>query len=107
VSVSTVYGNRAQLWELIPEAAKHLGPEVVRVGYRLRPDSTGEPSLYFRVVLEDAYIHRDTIFDLTSRIKTILRDIIRPEENWGLHAYFKFRSKSEQDRSGDPDWIWV
>jgi hypothetical protein len=58
-----------------------LGPEVAHVAYRIRPDSTGEPSIFFRILLSDPYIREDTLADLTRRIKTILSDAVRPLEN--------------------------
>ena len=88
----------------ITQASKLLAPEVVHVAYSLGPDSTGEPSLFFRILLADAYIREDTITDLTGRIASALFDAIRPIENWGLRPYYNFRSKSEQDRRPDPDW---
>ena len=56
-------------------------------------------------LLADAYIREETIADLTGRIGAALFDAIRPIENWGLRPYFNFRSKSEQDRRRDPDWV--
>ena len=100
----TGYVNQAQLGDLISEAARRLGPEVVHVAYSLGPDSTGEPSIFMRILLADAYIREDTIADLTGRIAGDLFDTVRPIENWGLRPYFNFRSKSEQDRRRDPDW---
>jgi hypothetical protein len=105
VRVATGYVNQAQLGDVIAQAAKHLGPEVVHVAYSLGPDSTGEPSLFFRILLDDAYIREETIADLTRRIATTLFDSTRPIENWGLRPYFNFRSKSEQERSQDPEWV--
>jgi hypothetical protein len=104
VRVPTGYVNQAHLGEIIAEAAQHLRPEVVHVAYSLGPDSTGEQSLFFRVLLDDAYISEQTIADLTGKISAILFDAIQPIENWGLRPYFNFRSKSEQDRRPDPDW---
>ena len=100
----TGYVNQAQLGEIIFEAARQLGPEVVNVAYSLGPDSTGEPALFFRILLADAYIREETIVDVTRRITGTLFDAIRPVENWGLRPYFNFRGKSEQDRRRDPDW---
>lgn len=100
----TGYVNQGQLGEIISDAARQLGPEVVHVSYSLGPDSTGEPSLFFRILLADAYIHEDTLADLTGQIAGALLDSIRPIENWGLRPYFNFRSKSEQDRRPDPGW---
>jgi hypothetical protein len=105
VRVPTGYVNQAHIGEIIAEAAQHLGPEVVHVAYSLGPDSTGEPSLFFRILLDDAYIREETIADVTRRIGAALFDATRPVENWGLRPYFNFRSKSEQDRRRDPDWV--
>ncbi|HTC33912.1 MAG TPA: hypothetical protein VK724_11100 [Bryobacteraceae bacterium] len=102
--VPTGYISQAQLGDIITQASKLLAPEVVHVAYSLGPDSTGEPSLFFRILLADAYIREDTITDLTGRIASALFDAIRPIENWGLRPYYNFRSKSEQDRRPDPDW---
>jgi hypothetical protein len=100
----TGYVNQAQLGDLIAQVAEHLGPEVVHIAYSLGPDSTGEPSLFFRVLLADRYVREDTIADLTDGIAATLRKTIQPVENWGLRPYFNFRSKAEQDRRRDPDW---
>jgi hypothetical protein len=105
VYVPTGYVNQAQLGDIVAQAAQDLGPEVVHVAYSLGPDSTGEPSLFFRILLADSYIREDTIADLTGRIAAALFDLIRPIENWGLRPYFNFRSKSEQDGRRDPDWL--
>ena len=51
--VPTGYVNQAQLGDIISQVAQHLGPEVVHVAYGLRPDSTGEPSIFFRILLAD------------------------------------------------------
>ena len=102
--VPTGYVNRAQLGDIIAEVAQHLAPAVVHVAYRVGPDSTGEPSIFFRVLLADEYIREETIADLASGITRTLSDAVRPIENWGLLPHFNFRSKSEQDRRHDPDW---
>jgi hypothetical protein len=104
VQVPTGYVNQAQLKDIITQAATQLGPEVAHVAYSLGPDSTGEPSLFFRILLADVYIREETIADLTGRIAEKLFDNVRPIEHWGLRPYFNFRSKSEQDLHRDPDW---
>jgi len=53
VYVPTGYVNQAQLADIITQAAKELGPAVVHVAYSLGPESTGEPSLFFRILLAD------------------------------------------------------
>lgn len=95
--------HQGQLDSEIKSAVRKLGPEVVHVTYRLSEDSTGEPSIFFRIVLTDAATREDILTETTGRIATILFDEIRPIENWRLHPYFNFSSESEQKRQKDPE----
>jgi hypothetical protein len=95
---------QTQLGSQIAKAVRKLGKEAVRVNYSLGEDSTGEPSIFFRVVLTDAASKEDKLAEVTGRIATSLFDELRPHENWGLLPYFSFRSKSEQQRRNDPEW---
>ena len=99
-----VSNGLGQLDAEIKSAVGKLGPEAVHVAYRLREDSTGEPSVFFRIVLADSAVREDTLFDITNSIATTLLDEVRPIENWGLHPYFNYRSQSEHQNRKDPDW---
>ena len=96
--------HQTQLVNEIAKAKRKLGREAVRVNYSLGTDSTGEPSIFFRIVLTDGASREDNLAEVTGRITTILFDEIRPYENWGLLPYFSFRSKSEQEKRHDPEW---
>jgi hypothetical protein len=100
----TGHVHQGGLDTVIKDTTGSLGPEVAHVAYSIGPDSTGEPSIFFRILLADSDIREDTIADVTRRIATILFHAVRPIENWGLRPYVNFRSKSEQDRRRDPDW---
>ena len=102
--VPTGIVHRTQLADEIAKAIRKLGKDAVRVSYSMETDSTGEPSIFFRIVLTDAASREDRLADVTGRIATILFDEIRPHENWGLLPYFSFRSKSEQEKRNDPEW---
>jgi len=102
--VPTSFVHQTQLANEIAKAIRKLGKETVRVNYSLGTDSTGEPSIFFRIVLTDAASREDKLAEVTGRIATIFFDEVRPQENWGLLPYFSFRSKSEQDRRNDPEW---
>jgi hypothetical protein len=95
---------RKQLDDEIQAAIKKLGPEAVHVAYRVREDSTGDPSIFFKITLADPATSDGIRWEATDRIRTILRDGVQPEENWGLHAYFNFRSESSLRERPDPDW---
>jgi hypothetical protein len=102
--VPSGFVHQGQLDAEIKSAVGKLGPEAVHVAYNLGADSTGEPSIFFRIVLADAAAREETLTEITGRIATILFDEVRPIENWGLHPYFNFRSQSEQKRRRDPEW---
>ena len=102
--VPTGFVHQTQLANEIAKAKRKLGKEVIRVNYSLGTDSTGEPSIFFRIVLTDAASREDKLAEVTGRIATVLFDEIRPQENWNLLPYFTFRSKSEQEQRNDPEW---
>lgn len=84
--------HQRELAAQIERAKASLGPEVTHVAYRIREDSTGEPSIFFRITLLDWAIAENLITDVTGRIATVLFDEVRPVENWGLRPYFNVRS---------------
>ena len=102
--VPSGFVHQGQLDAEIKTAISKLGPNAVQVSYRLGEDSTGDPSIFFRIVLADSAAKEDTLADVTSQIATALFEEIRPIENWGLHPYFNFRSHSEEQKRSHPQW---
>ncbi|MCC6368833.1 MAG: hypothetical protein IT165_35375 [Bryobacterales bacterium] len=103
--VPTGFVDQARLDRDVNKAVRRLAKhDVVRVNHSLGEDSTGEPSIYFRIVLTDTASDEATLAEVTSRVATTIFDELRPYENWGLTPYFSFRSKSEQDERNDPEW---
>ena len=95
--------NLEQLDAEIERAKQKLGPEVVRVKHVFQEDSSGEPAVYFRIVLTDPATSRDNLLKVGNSIEQILRDEIRPY-NWGLRMYVRFRGESEQAKMTDSAW---
>jgi hypothetical protein len=102
--VPSGFVHQGQLDAEIKSILQKLGPEAVHAVYSVGTDSTGEPSIFFRIILADAAAKEDTLVDTTRRITSVLFDGLRPIENWGLHPYFNFRSQAEQRRRNDPEW---
>lgn len=102
--VPTAFVHQTQLSDEIERTTGKLGEDVVRTKYSIGTDSTGEPSIFFRIVLTDAASREDRLADVTSRIAAILFNEIRPHDNWGLFPYFSFRSESEQQQRNDAEW---
>ena len=103
--VPSGFVNQTQLAKEVTKAIRKLGSDAVSVRYSLGADSTGEPAIFFRIVLTDAASKEENLADVSGQIATTLFDHLRPYENWGLLPYFSFRSESEQqNRHNDPDW---
>ncbi|MGP0075234.1 MAG: hypothetical protein ACLPWF_25255 [Bryobacteraceae bacterium] len=98
------YVHQGQLDAIVKEARALLGPEVMHLTYRIGPDSTDVPSIFFRILLADTAVRENTIVGVTRRIAEVLLASVRPVEDWGLRPYFNYRSKSEQDRHKDPEF---
>ena len=96
--------NQTQLDKAVVKAIRKLGKEVVRVKYSFGEDWTGDPAIFFRIVLSDAASREGGLADVANRIMTVIYDELRPYEDWGLLPYFNYRSKSEQAKLNDPDW---
>lgn len=90
----------ASIQELVPS----LGPEVLRVRYSLGEDWTGDPAIFFRIVLVDRATKKHNISKITQRIERQIRDQLEPTEQWGLQPYFNYRSKSEFDEMREKAW---
>jgi hypothetical protein len=92
--VPSGYVHQGQLDAIVKEAAALLGPEVRQLTFSIGPDSTDEPSIFFRILLSDVAVREETIVDVTRRIAEVLRATVRPLEDWGLRPYFNYRTES-------------
>jgi hypothetical protein len=103
--VPRAFVHQGQLDREVRKAVEKLPRQwVVRVSHNIGIDSTGEPSVFFRVVLTDLASSKERLAEVTSSISEAIFDQLRPYENWGLTPYFSFRSKSEQDKRHDLEW---
>jgi hypothetical protein len=78
--------------------------EVVRVRYSLGEDWSGDPAIYFRIVLTDEASREKRLGDVAQRIEEKIDSEVQPYQNWGLLPYFSFRSASEQAGRHEPEW---
>lgn len=102
--IPRAYAQPREFDRAVETAISKLGPDVVRVRYSFGDDATGEPSVFFRILLSDEASLRDVLFPVTSRIATSLASEIQPLENWGVLPYFNFRSHTEQNVVKEPAW---
>ena len=98
--------HQAHLAEAVERATANLDPSEVRlVRYSIGTDSTGEITIFFRILLSDDASQEERLGDITTRVEAILFDEIKPFDNWGILPDFSFRSESEQHNHYDAAWV--
>jgi hypothetical protein len=95
--------DEKRLAAAVKRTARALAPDVVRVGWGIKPDWTDDVSLFFRVVLSDEAARPKRLREVSQRVQDKIRKAIKSDE-LGLFAYFNFRSVSEQSEMNDPGW---
>jgi hypothetical protein len=88
----------------VTEVERALQPQVLRVRYDFGDDWSGEPAVFFRIVLADAATTRDQLLKVTTHVSSTLEQRIEPLEQWGVLPYFNFRGQSEQALMQDEAW---
>jgi hypothetical protein len=96
--------QREQFAAAVAEIERQLDPHVVRIRYSLGDDWSGEPAVFFRIVLPDAATRRDLLLESANRVSDAIERQIEPMEEWGVLPYFSFRSQSEQEQLNEPAW---
>jgi len=95
--------NEAEIDRRVKEVARKLSPDVVRIRYSITLDSTGEEAIFFRVLLSDEASRQRRLAKTTERIEAELYEAI-PFDEFGIHLYFDYRSRSEQAELKERSW---
>jgi hypothetical protein len=104
VHVPTGFVNQAELNEAVAHVAKALDSREVRdVRFTLGSDASGEPSIFFGILLTPYASHHSRLADVTGRVATVLFDQLQPYNQWGLQPYFNFTS--DQAHFRNPGWM--
>lgn len=102
--IPRAYRQQARFASAVAEAGRALISQTVRIRYTLEDDWSGEPAVFFRIVLPDDACGHGRLYDVTSRISAEIVRRIEPLELWGVLPYFNYRSQSEQAQLKDPEW---
>ena len=95
--------TEAQIEPGVRRAVRALAPDVVRIRYSLDEDWTGDPSVFFRMVLSGDAPRKKRLGDIAQGVKAVIREEVRPDD-LGLYAYFNFPTLAEQSDLKDPKW---
>ena len=101
--VPRAFVNQTEIGASVERAAQLLYPDVVRIRYQFGEDWTGDPSLFFRVLISDEASRQQNLRELSQRITATLRGQVQAEEQ-GVSVYFNLRSVSEQEQLNEPAW---
>lgn len=102
VYVPRAFVHQDQFRTEVKRVKEGLAPQVVDIIATLGDDWSGEPAVFFMVILADPATRRDQLLDVTNRVSQTLVDQVQPLEEWGVLPYFNFRSKSEQAMINEP-----
>ena len=94
--IARAFAQQAQFFNAVARAVNQLGPQILSVTPTLGTDWSGEPAVFFLVVLADAVSRGDELLNATNQASTELVEQLQPLEEWGVIPYFNYRSQSEQ-----------
>jgi hypothetical protein len=105
VLTGKVFIHREELDQAIKDLRPTLGPDVVDLTYSLGRDWSGEPPVFFRIVLSDLASRRDRLYKSTSEIEHAIVQRLEPLEQWDVLPYFSYRSQAEQGVLQGKPWV--
>ena len=86
------------------DALSTLPRSVVKWRYSIENDWSGDPAIFFYIVLSDEAINPNNLRQVTSEIRQIITNEIESVNDWELFPYFSFRSQSEQAKLKDVEF---
>ena len=95
--------NQRRITSGVERAARALSADVVRIRYDLGSDWIGNPSVFFRIILTDKASRPENLREVAQRVALKIMNEAKTDQT-GLHAYFNFRSQSEQAKLKEPAW---
>jgi hypothetical protein len=96
--------EQQQIAKAIARVEQMLKPDVVRIKHSIGNDSSGEPAVYFRILLADAASRPDRLREVSNRVRSLISQKVDPLNSWGLIPYLRFRSQSEQAEMQEAAW---
>lgn len=96
MQVARAFLHQTEFEAAVAKAAQRLNPHVVSVVPAVGEDWSGDPAVFFTVILKDVAVKPDNLLRVTNEVSDTLVREVAPREEWGVLPYFNFRSESEQ-----------
>jgi hypothetical protein len=96
--------HQGELAAAVAKVQPLLAPDVIRIRHIIGTDWSGEPAIFFRIVLSDAASRRDRLRLVTTRVANTISKQIEPLQQFGLFPYLSFRTVSELTKLKELDW---
>ena len=103
--VPRAFAQQLQLDEAIASIRPALSSDVVQLTYELGHDWTGDPAIFFRIVLSDRASRREELHRATEQMENAIMMGLEPLEQWGVLPYFSYRSQAEQAVLQETPWV--
>ena len=104
MTISRAFVQQAELEQAVLDAKRALAPDVVNLRYSLSEDWTGEPAIYFNVVLSEEASKQENLLKSYNRVAAVIQQRVEPLEQWGVLPYFNVRSQAEQLALQEEAW---
>ena len=107
--ISRGFVHQVQLRQEVDQAKKAIAESIAKafdtvdVQFTLETDSSGEPAIFFSILLTPYGSEESRLAEVTGRVATTLFDTIQPYNQWGLQSYFNFTS--DPAHYGNPEWM--
>jgi hypothetical protein len=90
--------------KIVKAAEEKFAPDVIRIRYHTGFDWSGDPAIFFRVLLSDNASLHENLINVAPRVRSELSEELLRMGEYEQIPYSSFRSKSEQDKLKDPLW---
>jgi hypothetical protein len=100
-SLSKGFAQPADLVKKLNRVRAFLPPDVVQWHYTVGNDWSGDPAIFFTIVITDDASKPENLRRVTTAITNLIAQKVDPLNRWDLFPYFTFRSQSEQAKRKD------
>ena len=91
-----------EIAEGVADVERLLAPDVVYIRFNVREDWSGDPAVYFNVMLSDE-AGNNRLIEVTELVEERLDERL-DFETLGLYRYPHYRTQSEQAKLRDKEW---